>query len=469
MVSTRSGIDASPRKSHGQSAKDAKDYKIDDSGHYEFGGPVGCLALMIIFPCLMWYLWLSATHYDGHFATPDRHESYWMFTSKLIGYVYNNAFPTPKAWAIYWTFLLLQAAFYVTLPGVDVKGLPIEYENGRRLDYYCNAVWSFYTTMVLTAILHFTGLFKITTVIDEFGPIMSVAILSGFLVTIAIYVVTKYRGQDIRMTGHFFYDLFMGAALNPRIGHIFDIKMFAEVRLPWYILFFTSVALAAKQHEEYGYISPQAYFVILAHYLYANACCKGEECIVPTWDMAYEKFGFMLAFWNMAGVPFTYSHCTLYLANHAPEEYRWPTYVNVLLFGTLLLAYYVWDTCNSQKNRFRAQMNGDFAVRKTFPQLPWGTIHNPSYIKCENGGTLLTSGWYRYARKMHYTVDFVQSLSWALVTGFKSPIPYFYPVFFLIVLVHRVSRDIERCQKKYGRDWDKFTQICPYIFIPYVW
>lgn len=468
MVQTRSKTDAaSPQQKVAKNPQ--KDFRVDTSGHYEFGGPIGCLALMILFPCLMWYLWISQAFYDGHFATPGAGESYADFGKTLFDHVYNSAFPSARAWAIYWGFLVIQVVFYVTLPGVDVKGLPIDAEGGKRLDYYCNAYWSFYTTMLLAAVLHYTGIFRITVLIDEFGPIMSVAILSGFLVTFAVYAVTLYMGKQVRMTGYFVYDLFMGAALNPRIGRIFDIKMFAEVRLPWFILFFTSVALAAKQREEYGYITPQAYFVILCHYLYANACSKAEECIVPTWDMAHEKFGFMLAFWNMAGVPFTYCHCTLFLATHAPKEYQWSTTTNVSLFTLLLAAYYVWDTCNSQKNRFRAQMNGDFNVRMTFPQLPWGTIKNPSYIKCENGGTLLTSGWYRYARKMHYTVDFVQSLAWALVTGFKSPIPYFYPFFFTIVLIHRVSRDIQRCREKYGRDWEKYTEICPYIFIPYVW
>lgn len=247
--------------------------------------------------------------------------------------------------------------------------------------------------MVLAAVLHFSGLFRITTLIDEFGPIMSVAIISGFLVTFAVYIAAKIRGTQHRMSGYFIYDLFMGAELNPRIGQWFDIKMFAEVRVPWFIVFFTSIAVAARQYERYGYVTPQVYFVILAHYLYSNACSKSEECIVPTWDMAYEKFGFMLAFWNMAGVPFTYTHCSLFLANHDPKDFQWSLTTNIALFTLLLTSYYIFDTCNGQKNNFRAQMNGHFTRRKTFPQLPWSVIENPTYIKCANGGTLLTSGW----------------------------------------------------------------------------
>lgn len=124
------------------------------------------------------------------------------------------------------------------------------------------------------------------------------------------------------MTGNFIYDVFMGAPLNPRIGKYLDLKMYFEVRIPWFILFFTSLSACFKQYETYGYVSPQLCFLLYAHWLYANACAKGEELIVPTWDMAYEKFGFMLLFWNIAGVPFTYCHCTLYLSYHDPKDYQ---------------------------------------------------------------------------------------------------------------------------------------------------
>ena len=59
--------------------------------------------------------------------------------------------------------------------------------------------------------------------------------------------------------------------------------MFFEVRLPWFILFFVSLGAAARQYEQYGYVSGEVGFLLMAHWLYANACCKGEEMIVTTW------------------------------------------------------------------------------------------------------------------------------------------------------------------------------------------
>lgn len=36
------------------------------------------------------------------------------------------------------------------------------------------------------------------------------------------------------------------------------------------------------------------------------------------------------------------------------------------------------------------------------------------------------------------------SLTWGLCQGLCSPIPYFYSVFFIAVLIHRCGRDFER-------------------------
>jgi Delta24(24(1))-sterol reductase len=109
--------------------------------------------------------------------------------------------------------------------------------------------------------------------------------------------------------------------------------------------------------------------------------------------MYYEKLGFMLTFWNLAGVPLSYCHCTLYLANHAPSEYRWNRYALGALFVTYLFVYWVWDTCNSQKNRFRHAGRGGYTPRKAFPQLPWQEVKNPKVIETDAGKQLLADGW----------------------------------------------------------------------------
>lgn len=101
-----------------------------------------------------------------------------------------------------------------------------------------------------------------------------------------------------------------------------------------------------------------------------------------------------------------------------------------------------------------------------------------------NSNRLLTSGWWGYARKpvskgpqirngmkadfsvQNYTADWVQSLTWGLCIGTASPIPYFYSVFFITVLIHRCGRDFERCAIKYGKDWDRYCEIVKYKFIP---
>ena len=118
---------------------------------------------------------------------------------------------------------------------------------------------------------------------DEFGPLMSVAIISGFALSFVAYISAIWRGAEHRMTGHRVYDFFMGAELNPRMLGLLDFKMFFEVRLPWYILFLLSLGAAVRQYEQFGYVSGEVGFLLLAHFLYVNACAKGEECIVTSW------------------------------------------------------------------------------------------------------------------------------------------------------------------------------------------
>lgn len=196
----------------------------------------------------------------------------------------------------------------------------------------------------------------------------------------------------------------------------------------------------------------------------------------------------MLIFWNLAGVPLSYCHCSLYLANHAPSVYEWNRWALIFLYSLYLFVYWVWDTANSQKNRFRQAEKGTLGYRTAFPQLPWREISNPQTIETETGDSILVDGWCMskidnpgpvpftlsltdfgtdgYARKLHYTCDVFFALTWGLVTGFESPFPWFYPVFFTCMITHRALRDFHRCRTKYGKAWEEYERRVPYLFIP---
>ncbi|KAF3762901.1 hypothetical protein M406DRAFT_342020 [Cryphonectria parasitica EP155] len=448
--------------------KPGMDHKIDYSGRYEFGGSLGVSAMMIGFPLLMWYMWIGATYYDGRFPAREAGQSWGDFFQHLGHLVYTGAFPTLKAWAMYWIFFVFEMVLYLFAPGVYGYGKPLPFEGGKQLKYYCSGFVSLYITLAVFAALHLSGIYSAASFIDEFGPLLSVAILSGYLVAFIAYFSALWRGAQHRMTGSPIYDFFMGAELNPRMFGILDFKMFFEVRLPWYILLLLSVSTAVRQYEQYGYVSGEVCFIVMAHWLYANACSKGEELIITTWDMYYEKWGFMLIFWNMAGVPLSYCHCTIYLANHDPSEYRWNRVFLTFLFAAYIFVYWVWDSCNGQKNSFRATERGTFTKRNTFPQVPWQSVKNPRKIPTQTGDAILVDGWYGLARKVHYTCDAFFAICWGLITGFSSPFPWFYPIFFLGMIAHRASRDIERCREKYGDAWKEYERQVPYLFIPYV-
>jgi len=431
----------------------------------EFGGTFGAAFIMTLSHALMLYLWVAWRFYEGAVFYPAGLADVGPFFSRMWEQIVTHATPTWSTFAIYWTFLVVEGLMAAFLPGLEIKGLPIPAHGGERLVYRCNGITAWYLTLIAVAVLHFTGVFPLQTIYEQFGSFMIAAMITANVVALGVYFGPKATGSAERMSGSFLYDFFMGAALNPRIGPL-DLKMWAEVRVSWLTLFLLTASGAAHQYATYGTVTSPMIFMVVAHFLYTNACMKGEECIPTTWDIFHEKWGWMLAFWNLAGVPFVYCFSSMYIASRPPFEHSVP--YTVFLFVLLFAAYYVWDTAQSQRNHFRMQLNGSYVKRKAFPQLPWGTLKDPRYLETEAGPKLLVDGWWRYARKIHYTADILMALSWGLICGFDHFLPYLYVTFFVVMIVHRAGRDIARCKKKYGADWDRYCEEVPYLFIPYV-
>lgn len=88
--------------------------------------------------------------------------------------------------------------------------------------------------------------------------------------------------------------------------------------------------------------------------------------------------------------------------------------------------------------------------------------------KNDRQSKLLLSGCWGIARHLNYVFEIMAACLWC-APGFGHGVwPFLYAIFLTGLLIHRVFRDEEKCQQKYGSYWAKYCQLVPYRMIPYV-
>ncbi|KAI8563144.1 hypothetical protein RHMOL_Rhmol03G0090000 [Rhododendron molle] len=73
------------------------------------------------------------------------------------------------------------------------------------------------------------------------------------------------------------------------------------------------------------------------------------------------------------------------------------------------------------------------------------------------------------ARHCNYLGDLLLAASFSLTCGIISPIPYFYPIYLLILLIWRERRDEARCAEKYREVWAEYCKLVPWRILPYAY
>ncbi|XP_032145290.1 delta(14)-sterol reductase LBR isoform X5 [Sapajus apella] len=262
------------------------------------------------------------------------------------------------------------------------------------------------------------------------------------------------RRLKYRLNGNAVYDFFIGRELNPRIG-TFDLKYFCELRpglIGWVVI--NLVMLLAEMKIQSRAVPSLAMILVNSfQLLYVVDALWNEEAVLTTMDIIHDGFGFMLAFGDLVWVPFIYSFQAFYLVSH-PNEVSWP--MASLMIVLKLCGYIIFRGANSQKNAFRKNPSD--------PKLSHlKTIHTST------GKNLLVSGWWGFVRHPNYLGDLIMALAWSLPCGFNHILPYFYVVYFTMLLVHREARDEYQCKKKYGVAWEKYCQRVPYRIFPYIY
>jgi delta14-sterol reductase/lamin-B receptor len=443
MVTTRS------MKQQQQETQPAKQHNNAD----EFGGPIGTLVTTLALPVLVLIL--------AHWAKVGFLDVNSLFEKDNQAAIFCPSCDNPqrlwKSTAGLCAWFLLLVILWAVLPGPWVKGAPVHGNAEHRLQYKMNGHVTFWAVMTSVIVLRLPlneWLYRNYETL-AFCDIGLCFLLAGYLY-VSSFLTDPVTGKakilsHMGNTGYPAYDFFMGRELNPRsFQGWFDWKEFCELRpglMLWVLLNF---ACAQEQYQVYGKVSGSMILLNLFHAFYVWDSVHMERAILTTMDITTDGFGFMLVFGDLAWVPFTYNHPAKYLVHHDPH-------LSTPVLGGILALYisgfYIFRASNSQKDIFRSNPNDS-------------RVSHLTYMPTKRGTRLLTSGWWGMARKINYTGDYLMGLTYSLLCGFDSIVPYYYAVYFCILLVHRSIRDDVLCQEKYGTDWEEYKRHVPYRFIP---
>jgi protein-S-isoprenylcysteine O-methyltransferase Ste14 len=410
----------------------------------EFGGVPGNLAMIIGLPIFTAYLFFAVRFNDGA-VLPGPNADWEGFRQAMM--------PTGRAATIYGTWFVFQALLQKYAPGREVLGADLP--DGSRLPYRMNGLFSLLVTFIGVAVLHWSGVFSIGELYEQFGALISVMTIFVFIFSIYLYWYGKQHGQARHLSGKFIHDFWMGTGHNPRVPpgrEGLDLKIFCEARPGLILWVLINTSFAYVQYEKYGFVSTSMILVWLFQMFYIVDYFWNEEAILTTMDIKHENFGYMLAFGDLVWVPMTYSLQAHYLI----DRVHWlPWWGAVLIIVINMLGLYIFRAVNLQKHKFR----GDPEHAKI-----WGK--KAEYLQTEQGGKLLLSGFWGWSRHFNYVGDILMALSWSLPCLFGSALPYFYPIYFAILLIHRERRDHNFCSKKYGADWNRYCERVRYRIIP---
>ncbi|KAL6241458.1 erg24, C-14 sterol reductase [Rhinocladiella similis] len=473
--------------------------------HYEFLGPPGAAFIVFVLPLLTYATVFFCNDVSGCPApgllSPStltlekiKSQTPWP-EGGLLGLFDAGVF----AWTL--SFYGISLLLHFILPGREVEGVVLN--NGGRHHYKFNA-WS--SAMVIMAGLAIgTALqgadFVVWTFIwENFPQLVSANLVIAYVLSVAVYLASfsiPHSGQPNPgnrelapggCTGNILYDFFIGRELNPRFklpswipiagGQVLDVKVFMEIRpgLLGYIIL--DLAFIAHQYKEHGFVTDSILLITLFQAFYVFDSLYMEPAILTTIDVIADGFGFMLAFGDIVWVPFIYSLPARYLAVY-PLSLGFTGIAAVLAIQAV--GYYIFRSSNNQKNRFR-----------TDPNDP--RVSHLETITTEAGSKLIVSGWWGLARHINYLGDWIMGFAYCTPTGiagyvihkYTNPVTgavtrevtqgpargwgmiftYFYIVYFGVLLVHRELRDEEKCQKKYGKDYERYCKRVRWRIIP---
>ena len=421
---------------------------------------IGCYFMLLFCPTIVLFFWMACDSFGCSIQAPVEY----VMQEGVTGLVEKLPKPTLPGFQLYFGWLLFQALLYTALPGKIGYGQTTP--AGHRLPYVVNGLLAWFVTHAafLVASLRY-GLFDAAVIADHWGSLLIAANVYGYFLTGFAFFKAHFfpsHPEDRKFSKSAVYNLFMGIEFNPRIGKMFDFKLFHNGRpgiVAWTLI---NLSFAAAQYREIGYVTNSMALLNILHMVYVVDFFYNEDWYLRTIDIAHDHFGFYLAWGDTVWLPYMYTLQSHFLLRH-PLDLSLPYFSLVATIG--LIGYYIFRSVNNQKD----------LVRSTDGKcLIWGKparVIRTEFVTTDgtkHRSLLLVSGYWGVSRHFNYVGDLLISLAMCMTCGSGYILPYFYIVYMALLLFQRIERDHLRCQQKYGKYWDLYTQKVPYKLIPYI-
>jgi delta14-sterol reductase len=180
-----------------------------------------------------------------------------------------------------------------------------------------------------------------------------------------------------------------------------------------------------------------------------------ERVHLYTYDLFAERVGFKLGWGCLTFYPYFYGVGVWALAD-APDP-GWPALM-VVAAVVFFLGWGLARGANMQKYTFKTRPGAKFLGRIA-----------PETVS-DGSRALLCNGFWGVSRHVNYLGEILMAVGLTLALGWPGELlPWFYPLYYLVLLVPRELDDDRRCAAKYGPLWDAYKKRVPWRIIPRIY
>ena len=363
---------------------------------------------------------------------------------------------------------IISFVFVISLAAIGYYSIALSKEkfigppniDGTIPKYAANGFSFWLVTTILISFIAFLSPRFVDLFSENFIPFILTCQLLGFIFVTYLYRKDKdeYFDKEIDdQKGHSaLFRFYRGLKFHPTLFGV-DIKQWTNCRfgmISWQIIILI-FAFYLYHHTGFNW----AMFVtVILQTIYIGKFFYWETGYFNTLDITLDRAGYYICWGCIVFLPALYTLTAYYLANH-------PINISPIFAITALSLGVLFIYLNYQVDRQKELFKEDFETKIWGKKAEFLPV---KYMKdgVEKDSKLLLSGFWGISRHMNYVFEILLTLSWTIVAISLGIKPFLYLIFIVILLVHRIFRDEEKCKSKYGKYWDEYCEKVPARLIP---